>query len=319
MLESIVAKNLLLKTDERRHFFVSVSGGLDSVILLHVLYLLQKTYPLDLEVFHVNFQLRGKESAGDEKFVSELAKHLKLPLHLKKIKIRKGSAVQESARLARLALSKDLPGGELVEAHHGDDQIETFLFRLFRGSGLHGLSAMSIKSDREGRTVWRPFLGISKAELVEFAKSYRLRFREDSSNKTLKYDRNWIRLQILPTIEKRFPAAKGAILRAIDQIQQAALSETLVGAPESLRHGCPWDRLKSLTKRELQNWIHGIFRKDFGIFVSRQQILGLAEKIHEGKAFSFNAPKGLIIRGKLKSRTVPEAKIVVLATKKQFI
>jgi tRNA(Ile)-lysidine synthase TilS/MesJ len=239
-----------------------------------------------------------------------MAKRLSIPILVKKVKISGTTQIQEQARALRLKALKALPEGEMIEAHHGDDQVETFLFRLFRGSGLHGLSSMKTKSTREGRLIWRPLLSATKDDLRVFAEANGIEFREDSSNRENKYDRNYIRNEVLPTIQKRFPKAKPAILRTIEQIQEEAPPEVFVETQNDSEWN--WNELQGLKASELNRWLHEFFRSKFQVFLSRKQITELSAKIRSGTGFVFNAPKDIILRGRAKSRTVATPKIVIL-------
>lgn len=311
MLEK-VAQHLELSVSQPRRFLVSVSGGRDSTVLLYVMKALSKKFPMSLEIFHMNFKLRGKNSDQDEEFVRSLAKKYKLPAHIFCQKIPKVKSIQENARRARFEFLRKFADREIVEAHHADDQVETFLFRLFRGAGLHGLSAMKMKSLRDGLTIWRPLLIFSRADIAGFARRHRVRFREDASNSGLKYDRNWLRHKIIPDIEDRFPRARQAIRRTIEEIQETQ-PKTLPDLENILvEDGWRWAPLRDLPKADLQNWLHHYFRSHLKLFLSRAQILDLASKIASGRAFSFNAPRDLIVRGRPKSRTISESRVVFI-------
>lgn len=322
-----IAKNLRLSKNHPRHFLVSVSGGLDSSVLFHALIQLKRKYSFELSVFHMNFGLRGADSSADEKFVEELAAGHGVPVLIQTAKITGKTAIQEKARKARLKAlqwavqevretAKDIEP-ELVEAHHADDQVETFLFRLFRGSGLKGLSGIQAEKRREGICVWRPLLGFSKDVLRKYAQKNRIAFREDSSNRLDIYDRNWIRLNILPAIEKRFPKARESILRLIQQIQE---EERVFSCRETdlienfLVSKAPligdFAKLQPLPIAMRHRIIHSFFLNMFKISLSRKHVTDLSEKIGTGKSFSHNAPGGVIVRGRMKSRTVATPRLL---------
>jgi tRNA(Ile)-lysidine synthetase-like protein len=313
-----IAQNLKLAKGESRRFVVSVSGGVDSMLLLWAMNELRKEYSFSLSVFHMNFGLRGTESDADEKLVEETAKKLKLPCHIRRIKIEDSAGVQEAAREARIKLASEIePGAEWVEAHHADDQVETFMFRLLRGSGLSGLECMAAFSERGGRKVWRPFLSVTKAELRELACENAVPFREDVSNQTPKYDRNWIRLELLPMIRERFPHAANSILKLIDQItaEEADLksgwrevAEDVLNESEPL--SIDWDKAKLYSEAQLNRFIHGFFWEKFSLNLSRKHIVDLSQKIGASESFSLNWPGGIIVRGRQKSGTVPRAQIM---------
>ncbi|MBN8555272.1 MAG: tRNA lysidine(34) synthetase TilS [Deltaproteobacteria bacterium] len=320
-LEQSLIDQLCLKASEKRSFVISVSGGLDSTVLAFALSQLRERFELELNLFHINFQLRGKESMRDEDFVKKLSDKLKIPLHLFREKISSKTAIQETARNLRLKRAANLlPEAEWVEAHQADDQIETFLFRMLRGSGLKGLSAMKALSLREiptgKRKVWRPLLRLSKKDLLQYAKKYRLKFCEDSTNKKDKYDRNWLRLKVLPLLEQRFPKVRDALSGLISEIQTLEADQEkkffesereVVKNPDSRTWS--WEKLQELETASRQRFLHTYFQRRLQLQLSRKQILDLENKILKGENFAFNAPKGVIVRGRRKSHSVKESHI----------
>jgi tRNA(Ile)-lysidine synthetase-like protein len=305
-----IAKTLALDAHETRRFLVSVSGGLDSTVLLFCLNELRKRFPIHLEALHLNYKLRGRDSDGDEKWVKTCGAKWDIVVHSRVAKIDRKRAIQESARVARLSAQREFENFEIVEAHHADDQVETFFLRLLRGAGLHGLRGMEIKSSRDVQIVWRPLLNFSKEDLRAFVKQHKLRWREDKSNRTQKYDRNWVRNRLLPLCETRYPAARKSVLRVMEQIRETYQTPAINDHEIVTENGWRWAVLQGLSKIELENWIHRYFREKCALFLSRAQILELSQKIRYGKAFSFNAPRDLILRGRPKSRTVKESQVL---------
>jgi tRNA(Ile)-lysidine synthase len=203
------------------HFFVGSSGGLDSTVLIHCLNKLGKR----VSIVHVNYQLRGVESEGDQLFLEELAKHLGMPCHVKRVNLsdqlkQNGGNLQNEARKLRRAYLNRfaLKNGMYVAlAHHADDQVETFIINLFRGGGIMGLAAMLPKHEK----IVRPLLGCTRAEIMEYASLEGLNWREDSSNASTYYLRNRIRLEWLPLMEKQFPEFRENVLFLVQQFQQS--------------------------------------------------------------------------------------------------
>jgi tRNA(Ile)-lysidine synthase len=203
-------KNFQLSPD--RPYLVGVSGGRDSVTLLH--WLVQRGCE-NLIACHLNHRLRGAASNRDAKFVEKLVEKYDVDLEMgsadvralaKKQKISIEAAGREArykffARVAKLHDARTVLLG-----HHADDLVETFLINLFRGSGTAGLSAMREVSKRcvddVDLTIVRPFLGTWRHEIDEYIKLQRLKFREDESNKDLAALRNRIRRRIIPYLEK---------------------------------------------------------------------------------------------------------------------
>ncbi len=225
MRERIVTRRLF-KRGER--VVVAVSGGVDSMVLLHVLYTLAPDFGWELSVAHFNHRLRGRSSDADERLVRGTARRLRLPCAVASAEVRKGAeargvSIEMAARelrhafLARCAKSR---GARVVAlAHHADDQVELFLLRLFRGAGGEGLGGMKARSASptgERVTLVRPLLEFSKEEIVSFARVRGIRFREDASNASAEFERNWVRQELLPKLRRRQPAVVKNILRTME-------------------------------------------------------------------------------------------------------
>jgi len=206
----IVEKSLFSKEDK---LILGISGGADSVCLMHVL--LALGYSFDLA--HCNFNLRGKESDEDESFVKELAKKYQLKLHVKQFDTTSYStenkiSTQMAARDLRYAWFHDLLASEnakyIVIAHHSNDDVETFFINLLRGSGLKGLLGISEKTE----SVVRPLMVVSRAEIESYLNKNELSYRNDSSNASVKYLRNKIRHELMPLLTDMNPSIQQTIL-----------------------------------------------------------------------------------------------------------
>jgi tRNA(Ile)-lysidine synthase len=191
---------------------LAVSGGLDSVVLLDLVHRAGFHY----EVAHANFRLRGEESDRDEQHVRALALERGATIHVRHFDTeifadKHGMSIQEAARELRYAwfgeLCRSRPPGvgghsfRTVTAHHLDDNIETMLFHLFRGTGIAGMRGMLPATP----LALRPLLFAYRSELSAHAHALGLAWVEDSSNTAVDYDRNFLRLQVLPLLEQRFP------------------------------------------------------------------------------------------------------------------
>ncbi len=189
---------------------VAVSGGPDSIALLYSLYSLRKALGLKLHVAHLDHGLR-KNSGKDREFVERQAFRLGLPSTTAGIEAgvlgQKGS-LEERARSCRLEFllrtAKKIKAGTIALGHNRDDQAETVLMRLFRGSGLNGLSAISVKRKIKGFIFIRPLLEVSRNEIAAYLGQARLRYCIDSSNAEDIYTRNRIRNKLLPLLEKQY-------------------------------------------------------------------------------------------------------------------
>ena len=206
---------------------VAVSGGPDSVALLHFLAALRARtgHPSALVAAHVNHGLRGAESDGDAAFVRELATAWGLP-HVAADVGPLPASSEESARLARYEALRGLADSEgadrVATAHTADDQAETVLLRLLRGAGLRGLGGMPVRGRVRGVRIVRPFLHVTRDQVVDYLGRHGLTHRVDSSNESRAPSRNYLRLEILPRIRERMnPSAREAILRAAGAIREA--------------------------------------------------------------------------------------------------
>jgi tRNA(Ile)-lysidine synthase len=188
---------------------VACSGGPDSVALLHLLNQIKEKYDLKLIVAHVNHELRGNESDEDERFVKRLARKLKLNFHTRSFDVvriarKKKLSIEEAAREVRYQyldkLAQRLKATKIALGHNADDQAETVLMRLIRGTGALGLTGMSIVRGK----IIRPLLQIKREEIEEFFKEQNLDFRIDSSNLRQDYLRNRIRLELLPHLKRNY-------------------------------------------------------------------------------------------------------------------
>jgi len=188
-----------LGIEEGDSILLAVSGGVDSMVLLH-LCLQVGLHPV---VAHANFKLRGTDSDQDENLVEHTCTKLKVPFHTKTFPLRdRSTGIQEEARKLRYNWFSRLMQQEslrfIFTAHHLDDRIETFFINLMRGVGLKGLKSIP---ERNIRT-YRPLLPFRKQELVAYAHAYHLQWREDASNQSDDYLRNRIRHHVTPQLEE---------------------------------------------------------------------------------------------------------------------
>jgi len=182
-------------------YVLAVSGGADSMVLLYFFVQLK----LDVEVTHINYGLRGEDSAADEQLVRDFCKKYRLKLHVYTASDTDGqpeNSIQEWARNLRYdyfnKIKHQCGADFIVTAHHLNDQLETFLINLSKAAGLQGLSG--IPEDENG--ILRPLLIFSKEEIYNAAKNHDVAYREDRSNAKDDYTRNFIRNQITPKLQK---------------------------------------------------------------------------------------------------------------------
>ena len=210
---------------------VALSGGVDSVVLLHLCQRYAKRQKVPLEAIYIDHGLsRNAQAWGD--FCQRLCRQSAVPFQRASVSIEKKprTSIEAQAREARYkALDATAqPGFAIVLGQHGDDQLETFLLRLKRGSGLLGLGAMQAQVQlNSGRSCIRPMLGVSRAEIEAYAEQQQLEHINDESNQDDSFDRNFLRQRIIPLLKTRFTGFLGASLRSIEllQRQQAIIDE----------------------------------------------------------------------------------------------
>lgn len=198
-MENLKNKDPFLKG---KKLIIALSGGIDSVVLLHYLY---AHYPDNLRAVHCNHHL-SKHSTEWGEFCKDLCQKLNIPYSVFDIFIENESNIEENARKKRyFSLSCDLNKNEvLCTAHHQNDQAETLLLQLFRGAGVAGLASMP-RSKPLGKGIhYRPILDIEKSEIVQYAKDNRLSWVEDDSNANTNFRRNFLRLDIIPKLETAY-------------------------------------------------------------------------------------------------------------------
>jgi len=202
---------------------LAVSGGADSVAMLRLLERINRSdyWGWELIVGHVDHGIRGRASQGDARFVKELAEELGVKCVVRTLRLGK-DASELAARVARhralKAMAKECYG--VVMAHHADDQAETVLMRLFRGTGLDGLGGIEADTVVNGMRILRPLLGVRRSELCEYLGELRQEFREDATNASDRYSRNRLRQRVLPVIEEFSLGAVGAIVRTAELSRQ---------------------------------------------------------------------------------------------------
>lgn len=200
---------------------VGLSGGCDSVVLLHLLSRLG--LGARLSALHVHHGLSPHADAW-EAFCERYCDELGLPLLVQRVTVpaATGSGLEAAARQARYAAFAEAPADCLFLAQHGGDQAETLLLNLLRGCGVTGAAAMPVERQSSGRRLLRPLLGESRADIEAYARRQALRWVEDESNENAAFTRNYLRHQVMPVIGKRFPAAETALRRAAANFGEAA-------------------------------------------------------------------------------------------------
>ena len=208
---------------------VGVSGGLDSMTLLHALHELSSRHRWHLTVAHFNHRLRGRSSNADEELVRQTAAAMRLPFvagraNVKEFAQKSKLSVEMAARKLRhdffARAAKERKVRVIALAHHADDQVELFFLRVLRGAGGEGLAGMKWRApspvDAKIMLV-RPLLDATKAELRRFACENKIPFREDATNTSLDLPRNRVRNELLPLLQRRYqPALAKTVLRLME-------------------------------------------------------------------------------------------------------
>ena len=247
-LRAFLKEQALLSPGDK--VIAAVSGGADSVAMLFALYLLRDELGITLEAAHFNHHLRGAESDRDEAFVTDFCGRYCIPLHLGSGRIVSGKkGLEAAARDARYAFLRSLPG-KVATAHTADDNAETVLMRLIRGTGLKGLGAIAPVSGN----VIRPMLTVTRDDVEAFLEEYALPHVEDSSNAEDDFLRNRIRHGILPLMRAENPrigenlSAMALLLRQDEACLQAMIPEEQMPDVSRLKAMEPTMRRRTLER-----------------------------------------------------------------------
>lgn len=207
---------------EDKKLFLAVSGGLDSMVLLHLF----KQLPFEIAVLHCNFQLRGLESFGDQEFIQKYCKenniaffttHFDTEAFAKDYKLSTQVAARELRYNWFYELLEEENFDYILTAHHADDNLETFIINLTRGTGLEGLTGIPEQNDK----IIRPLLPFSREEILKYAEENKIEWREDSSNASTKYLRNKIRHNLVPVLKEINPNFLDAFQKTQSFLQES--------------------------------------------------------------------------------------------------
>ncbi|MET3683746.1 tRNA(Ile)-lysidine synthase [Alkalibacillus flavidus] len=221
-VKQFIQNNQLIERGD--DLYLAVSGGVDSMAMLHFFHAMQTEWDLSLTVLTVDHQLRGEESACDVAFVHEQAEALDIPCRVLRVETedyqRKHQVgVQEAARVLRYEAFRHevSSNGKLVLAHHGDDQVETMFMRLTKGVVPTGMD-----SDRHigSMQIIRPFLSVTKQMIVQYAEACALVYREDPSNESDRYTRNRFRHQLLPFVQAENPSIHNSAMNLHQELRE---------------------------------------------------------------------------------------------------
>jgi tRNA(Ile)-lysidine synthase len=219
-IEDFIQENTLF--DKTHHLLLAMSGGVDSIVLARILIELNYSFT----IAHVNFQLRAEESEADELFVREFAKNFNVQCFVERFDTsnyaqQNNLSIQMAARVLRYDWFEKIRNEHnmsyIITAHHLNDSIETVLLNLVRGTGIAGLHGILPKQNQ----IVRPLLCISKEEILGYATQKGFLWREDSSNTSDKYHRNFIRLNIIPKLKEINPQLEHTFLKTLQRFREA--------------------------------------------------------------------------------------------------
>ena len=302
LFKEILKKNkqdVLIQSGDK--IVVGFSGGPDSVFMTEMLLKLKEIVDFEIILVHINHMLRGKDADGDENFSIEYGRRKGIVVYSKKVDVETFSknnkiTLEEAGREVRYAFFNEIlektKSNKIALAHNKDDQLETFLFRMIRGSGLNGLEG--IASKRENYI--RPISEIYKKDILEYLDREKIEYRIDKTNFENEFTRNSIRLDLIPFIEKRYnPKFKDKLFALIEEIRDT--NKTLNSEIESIFEG------KELNIIKLQNFNKGvrgkIISKFFhrqGLNASRENIAQIENLLSKGGSSSIDLKNGYVLK-----------------------
>ncbi len=256
-----------------QHIILGLSGGPDSVCLFHVLLMLAKDMKLTLHPVHVNHQFRPGDAEEDQRYVEQLCRETGFPctsfvIDCKKVAAEEGMTAEEAGRKARYAsfskvadaLCKAGIGREnlaIATAHNADDQAETILFRILRGTGTDGLSGIGYtRFDSSGTRIIRPLLDVKKKEILAYCAQHNLAPRMDYTNQETDYTRNRIRLSLIPYLAEEYnPAVTDTMIR--------------MGKAVSADSDCLWEMARDAYERQCKE------KTPYGVLLDGQKLRSL--------------------------------------------
>jgi len=283
-----------------QHLLVAVSGGPDSMALLSLLDCLRSNWSLTLTAVHCNYGLRGSESEDDQEFVRARCTERNIPLHVQRFHVldrRKPSSLQAVARDLRYQafaeIAEQCGANRIALGHTADDQVETILLWLLRGTGLTGLSGIPPFRDN---IIIRPLYETGRQEILTYLQDAGLLFREDSSNAKPLYLRNRIRHELVPILNRLAPASRGAFCRLADicreddryvEHQAATLFSSAVkwepGGGWAIDRGLLLDVPRALQRRGIRNLLRKSLNQPYTFGLRTiDRVIGIAAKGKSG-------------------------------------
>lgn len=289
-IESTLHQYFLKQAD--KNILIAYSGGVDSQVLLHCLASLKKQQRIkaELRVCHVDHGLSPNHLQW-QAFAQAQCQQFNLPLKIVSVNVKAKAqkSLEALARDARYDALQSIAnvGDLIVTGHHSDDQAETFLLALKRGSGLKGLSAMQDLMPLGKQVLVRPLLNISRTDIEAYAKTHNLDWIEDESNSDENFDRNFLRHQILPKLNQRWPSIKKTIARSTEHCHEAqqlidelAQQDLLACQPSSNKLSTPY--LYELSDARLKNLLRYFLASNKVLMPSQQQLIEICQQLKAG-------------------------------------
>jgi len=273
------------------HILLAVSGGVDSMVMLHLF----QTLKYAVSVAHVNFQLRGADSDADEAFVKEYCAHQGIPFHSTRTNtnnyaMEHGLSIQMAARELRYAWFKKIMNEQgdtlLATAHHFNDSLETVLLNWAHGAGVESFAGIALKRDN----IIRPLLFATREEVLAYAKQESIAWREDSSNRTDDYQRNFIRHQVIPKLKEINPSLEATLLKRAHRLQHELDFYHASAKAWQKEHVIHEGTTTKITRQSIQTAAHPALMlwhalKEFGFSYEQCDATVLAAQGQSGKQF----------------------------------
>jgi len=298
-IRAFILENKLIKNNEK--IVIGFSGGPDSVFLLEVLLKLKEEFSLELSLAHINHLLRGEESDGDEEFVRRAAERVNIPCFVRRESMQEYAKLhkvgdEEAGREIRYGffeeVLKETGAHKVALAHNLDDEIETFMFRLMRGTSLKGLEGIPVRRDH----YIRPVLHLYKKEIMQYLDENKVEYRIDSSNLKSDYTRNNIRLNLIPEIEREYNGGfKEKIVNLMEEVRE--VNDLLkVDYKDFLVDGSLClEMMETLSNYERRKILNSYLVK-YGVEVSRKKLDSITDLMNTGGSKELSLGKNLKLK-----------------------
>ncbi|HKK20473.1 MAG TPA: tRNA lysidine(34) synthetase TilS [candidate division Zixibacteria bacterium] len=322
---TVQEQHLLVRGDR---VLVALSGGPDSVALLHLLTKLRNEYELSLSAVYINHQIRKRAAAQEEKFCAELCRNFKVGFYLESMDIpelakKQKKGIEETARDYRYEIFDRLAAehsfDKIALGHHADDQAETVLFRILRGTGLTGLGGMPIKRGK----IIRPLLRLRRSAILAYLAHHKLEFCTDQSNAGVDFARNYIRNRLLPEIRKNLnPSTESALLNlaATARIENDYLHGVTMRKFRRLASATPGGKLKLALEEVVKQpaWLRLRLLRHCLLTASLDHTPPDLSSVRRLEELVLGGKKGLSLPGKIQAVVENGQLIIVRRGKRRF-